>query len=190
MCLQQGGATLLSPSVRDAFFFICCFFSYLCCCWATGVSPLLELLLLLLFILAEVAKCVCTKEGRHSCRPAFAMHSFFCFFFSYLCCCWATGVSPLLELLLLLLFILAKVANCVCTKEGRHSCRPAFAMHSFFVSFLVTFVVVGRQECRPSLSCFYYCYSYYLRLPNVFATRRGDTLVAQRSRCILFLFLF
>ena len=46
MCLQQGGATLLSPSVCDAFFF-CCF----------------------LVTFAAV--------GRHSCRPAFAMHSFY-----------------------------------------------------------------------------------------------------------------
>ena len=60
MCLQQEGATLLSPGVRDVFFLL--FFSYLCCCWATGVSPLLELLLLLLFLLFKVAKCVCNKE--------------------------------------------------------------------------------------------------------------------------------
>ena len=146
MCLQQGGVTPLSPSVRDAFFFCCflvtfavvgrqkcrpslscfyycysyylrlpnvfatrrgdtpvaqrsrCFlflllFSYLCCCWATGVSPLLELLSLLLFILSKVTNYACNKEGRHFCRPAFAMHSFYLLRFSYLCCCWATGVS-------------------------------------------------------------------------------------------------
>ena len=129
MCLQQGGVTPLSPSVRDAFFF-CCF----------------------LVTFAVV--------GRQECRPAFAMHSFFVAFLVTFAVVGRQGVSPLLELLSLCYSKLAKVANCVCNKEGRHSCRPAFAMHSFFVAFLVTFAAVGRQECRPSLSCFYYCCSY------------------------------
>ena len=76
MCLQQGGATLLSPSVRDAFLFVA-FLVTFAVVGRQGVSPLLELLSLCYSKLAKVANCVCNKEGRHSCRPAFAMHSFF-----------------------------------------------------------------------------------------------------------------
>ena len=146
---------------------------------------------------------MCLQQGGGDTLVARRSRCIFLLFFSYLCCCWATGVSPLLELLSFLFSYLAGVRRDESrlypdfVVVGRQECRPSLSCFRFF---LVTFagvrrdesrlypdfVVVGRQECRPSLSCFYYYYSYYLRLPNVFATRRGDTLVARRSRCIFF----
>ena len=38
----------------------------------------------------------------------------------------------------------------VSNKEGLSLCRPALVMHSFLISFSG----LGRQECRPSLSCY------------------------------------
>ena len=184
MCLQQGGATLLSPSVRDAFFFCCFLVTFAVVgrqecrpslsCFRYCYSYYLRLPIMLATrrgdtSVAQRSRCILficcvlvtfAAVGRQECRPAFAMHSFFVAFLVTFAVVGRQGVSPLLELLSLCYSKLAKVANCVCNKEGRHSCRPAFAMHSFFVAFLVTFAAVGRQECRPSLSCFYYCCSY------------------------------
>ena len=60
---------------------------------------------------------MCLQQGGGDTLVARRSRCIFLLFFSYLCCCWATGVSPLLELLLLLLFLLFKVAKCVCNKE-------------------------------------------------------------------------